>query len=71
MIYTPASVGMNLNRMIYSFPSYTDELFNEDSTMNKAILQLEDMIHKQIYDSPRCILNSTRIEQEVLLNMKR
>ncbi|MFQ7293381.1 MAG: hypothetical protein ACLRQ0_14315 [Monoglobales bacterium] len=64
MIYTPASVGMNLNRMIYSFPSYTDELFNEDSTMNKAILQLEDMIHKQIYDSPRCILNSTRIEQE-------
>lgn len=65
MIYTPASVGMNLNRMIYSFPSYTDELFNEDSTMNKAILQLEDMIHKQIYDSPRCILNSTRIEQEV------
>lgn len=64
MIYTPASVGMNLNRIIYSFPSYTDELFNEDSTMNKAISQLEDMIHKQIYDSPRCILNSTRIEQE-------
>lgn len=64
MIYTPASFGANLSRMIYSISSYVDDLFNEDSTMNQSILQLEDIIHKQIYDSAMVILNSTRIEQE-------
>lgn len=63
MIYTPASFGANLSRMIYSISTYVDDLFNDDSPMNQAIIQLEDIIHKQIYDSPLCILNSTRIEQ--------
>lgn len=64
MVYTPASFGANLNHMIYSISSCIDDLFNEDSPMNKALAQLEDIIHKQIYDSPMCILNTTRIEQE-------
>lgn len=64
MIYTPASFGANLDRMLYMIPTYVDELFIDDSPMNQAILQLEDIIHRQIYDSPKCILNSTRIEQE-------
>lgn len=64
MVYTPASFGANLSHMIYSIPSYIDDLFNEDSPMNQALAQLEDIIHKQIYDSPMCILNTTRIEQE-------
>lgn len=65
MIYTPASFGANLNQMIYSISSAVDDLFNEDSVICQSISQLEDIIHKQIYDSARCILNSTRIEQEV------
>lgn len=64
MIYTPASFGANLNRMLYTIHTYVDDLFIDDSPMNQAILQLEDIIHRQIYDSPKCILNSTRIEQE-------
>lgn len=64
MIYTPASFGANLSRMIYSISSYIDDLFNEDSSMNQSIYQLEDIIHRQIYDSAKVILNLTRIEQE-------
>lgn len=64
MIYTPASFGANLNRMIYSISSYVDEMFNEDSSMNQSIYQLEDIIHRQIYDSAKVILNTTRIESE-------
>ena len=63
MIYTPASFGANLSRMIYSISSYVDDLFDENSAMNKSIQQLEDIIHQQIYDSSMCILNSSRIEQ--------
>lgn len=64
MVYTPASFGANLSRMVYSIPTYIDDLFDENSAMNKSIQQLEDIIHQQIYDSPLCILNSSRIEQE-------
>lgn len=64
MIYTPASFGANLSRMIYSIATYIDDLFDESSAMNKSIQQLEEIIHQQIYDSPLCILNTTRIEQE-------
>lgn len=64
MVYTPASFGANLSRMIYSIANYVDDLFDESSAMNKSIQQLEEIIHQQIYDSPLCILNSTRIEQE-------
>lgn len=64
MIYTPASFGVNLNRMVYEIPSYIDDLFNEDSVINSTLAQLEDIIHKQIYDSPMCILNTTKIESE-------
>lgn len=64
MVYTPASFGANLNRMIYSIATYVDDLFDENSTMNKSIQQLEEIIHQQIYDSALCILNSARIEQE-------
>lgn len=64
MIYTPASFGANLSRMIYSIASYIDDLFDESSAMNKSIQQLEEIIHQQIYDSSLCILNTTRIEQE-------
>lgn len=64
MIYTPASFGVNLNRMIYTIPSYVDDLFNEDSVINSTLAQLEDIIHKQIYDSSTCILNTTEIERE-------
>lgn len=64
MIYTPASFGVNLNRMIYTIPTYVDDLFNEDSVINSTLAQLEDIIHKQIYDSSACILNTTRIEIE-------
>lgn len=64
MIYTPASFGANLSRMVYSISSYVDDLFDENSAMNRSIEQLEDIIHQQIYDSPLCILNTTRIEQE-------
>lgn len=64
MVYTPASFGANLNRMVYSIPTYVDDLFDENSAMNKSIQQLEDIIHQQIYDSAMCILNSARIEQE-------
>lgn len=64
MIYTPASFGANLSRMVYSISSYVDDLFDENSSMNKSIQQLEDIIHQQIYDSPMCILNTTRIEQD-------
>lgn len=65
MIYTPASFGINLNRMIYTISSYVDDLFNEDSVINSTLAQLEDIIHKQIYDSSKCILNSTIIEREI------
>lgn len=65
MVYTPASFGANLGRMIYSIPTYIDDLFDENSAMNKSLQQLEDIIHQQIYNSPLCILNSTRIEQEL------
>lgn len=65
MVYTPASFGANLSRMVYSISTYIDELFNENSAMNRSIQQLEDIIHQQIYDSPLCILNSARIEQEL------
>jgi len=64
MIYTPASFGANLSRMIYSIASYIDDLFDESSAMNRSIQQLEEIIHQQIYDSSLCILNTTRIEQE-------
>lgn len=64
MVYTPASFGANLSRMIYSIASYVDDLFDENSAMNKSIQQLEEIIHQQIYDSAYCILNSARIEQE-------
>lgn len=64
MVYTPASFGANLSRMVYSIPTYIDDLFDENSAMNRSIQQLEDIIHQQIYDSPLCILNSARIEQE-------
>lgn len=64
MVYTPASFGANLSRMVYSISSYVDDLFDETSAMNRSIQQLEDIIHQQIYDSPMCILNTTRIEQE-------
>lgn len=64
MIYTPASFGANLSQMIYTISSAIDDLFNEQSAISRSIGQLEDIIHKQIYDSPVCILNSTRIEQE-------
>ena len=64
MIYTPASFGVNLNRMIYSITTYVDDLFDSSSIINKSISQLEDVIHHQIYNSPICILNSTRIVQE-------
>lgn len=63
MIYTPASFGANLSRMIYSISSYVDDLFDDNSAMNMSIQQLENIIHQQIYDSPMCILNSSRIEQ--------
>lgn len=71
MVYTPASFGANLSRMMYSIASYVDDLFDENSAMNKSIEQLEDIIHQQIYDSPMCILNTTRIEQECYINYKR
>ena len=64
MVYTPASFGANLSRMIYSIASYVDDLFDENSAMNNSIQQLEEIIHQQIYDSAYCILNSARIEQE-------
>lgn len=64
MIYTPASFGANLNRMIYSIPTYVDSLFDESSVMNRSIQQLEDVIHHQIYDSSESILNNSRIIQE-------
>lgn len=67
MIYTPASFGANLSQMIYSISSAIDDLFNDQSAISRSIGQLEDIIHKQIYDSPICILNSTRIEQEYYL----
>lgn len=70
MIYTPASFGANLNRMIYTIHTYVDDLFNDDSPMNQAIIQLEEIIHRQIYDSPKSILNTTRIEQESLNSYK-
>lgn len=65
MVYTPASFGANLSRMVYSISSYVDDLFDENSAMNKSIQQLEDIIHQQIYDSSMCILNTARIEQEL------
>lgn len=65
MIYTPASFGANLNRMVYSISTAVDELFDDASSINQSISQLEDIIHKQIYDSAMCILTSTRIEQEM------
>ena len=65
MVYTPASFGANLSRMIYSIASYVDDLFDENSAMNKSIQQLEEIIHQQIYDSSLCILNTTRIEHEL------
>ena len=55
---------------MYSIPSYVDDLFDENSSMNKSIEQLEDIIHKQIYDSALCILTSTRIEQEMYEDYK-
>lgn len=64
MVYTPASFGANLSRMIYSISNYIDELFVEDSPINQSIFQLESIIHTQIYDSSICVLNSIRIEQE-------
>lgn len=64
MVYTPASFGANLSRMIYSIPSYVNDLFDNSSAMNKSIEHLEDIIHKQIYNSPLCILNAARIVQE-------
>ena len=64
MVYTPASFGANLSRMIYSIPSYVNDLFDNSSAMNKSIEHLEDIIHKQIYNSPFCILNAARIVQE-------
>lgn len=64
MVYTPASFGANLSRMIYSISSYVDDLFDDSSTMNKSIESLEEIIHKQIYNSPFCILNAARIVQE-------
>ena len=67
MVYTPASFGANLSRMIYSIPSYVDNLFDENSAMNSSIQQLEAIIHQQIYNSTLCILNSARIEQEYYL----
>lgn len=70
MVYTPASFGANLSRMVYSISTYVDDLFDENSAMNKSIRQLEDIIHQQIYDSPMCILNSARIEQESYDNYK-
>lgn len=60
MIYTPASFGANLNRMIYSIPSYVDDLFDESSVMNKSIQQLEDVIHHQIYNAPTSIAQEIR-----------
>ena len=63
MVYTPAFFGANLNRMLYTLPNSIDELFDDESPVSKAILQLEEIIHKQIYDSSECIINSTRIEQ--------
>ena len=63
MVYTPASFGANLSRMVYSISTYVDDLFDENSAMNKSISQLEEIIHQQIYDSAISILNSTRIEQ--------
>ena len=47
MVYTPASFGANLSRMIYSIPSYVDNLFDENSAMNSSIQQLEAIIHQQ------------------------
>lgn len=70
MVYTPASFGANLSRMIYSIASYVDDLFDESSAMNQSIQQLEGIIHQQIYDSPLCILNSTRIIQEKFIEYK-
>lgn len=70
MVYTPASFGANLSRMIYSISSSVDDLFDEDSTINQSISQLEDIIHKQIYDSPMCVLTTTRIEQELYDSVK-
>lgn len=64
MIYTPAAVGVNLSRMIYTLPSYIDDLFEPDSPLNQTLSELEEIIHRQIYDSAKCILNSTRIEQQ-------
>lgn len=64
MIYTPASFGINLNHIVYSIPSCIDDLFNEDSPINQSLVQLEDIIHRQIYDSSMGILNTARIEQE-------
>ena len=64
MIYTPAAFGVNLSRMIYSLPTYVDELFDEESPINQTLKQLEGIIHTQIYDSAKCILNSTRIAQK-------
>lgn len=64
MVYTPASFGANLSRMIYSIPLYVNDLFDNSSAMNKSIEHLEDIIHKQIYNSPFCILNAARIVQE-------
>lgn len=70
MVYTPASFGANLSRMVYSISSYVDDLFDENSAMNNSIQQLEDIIHQQIYDSPMCILNTTRIEQDSYIKYK-
>lgn len=64
MVYTPASFGANLSRMIYSIPSYVNDLFDNSSAMNKSIEHLEEIIHKQIYNSPFCILNAARIVQQ-------
>lgn len=37
MVYTPASFGANLSRMVYSISTYVDDLFDENSAMNKSI----------------------------------
>lgn len=66
MIYTPAAVGINLSRMIYTLPTYIDDLFDTDSPLNQTIRELEEIIHRQIYDSSKSILNSARIEQSCI-----
>lgn len=64
MVYTPASVGANLNRMIFTIPSYIDDLFDDQSAMNKSLNQLEEIIHQQIYNSAMSILNNSLIFSE-------